>query len=134
MSSSHPAEPACTNHTPLYNLSALGRLAHDAGFVREFKQLVLQEMPERLADLEAAVTAANWTRVVRESHSLKSTMGQLGLPEPAHLLRQMELAAASQPVRAQLRGWLRRLRLAVAPVLLAFQQELRADRFAPVIR
>ncbi|WBO86691.1 Hpt domain-containing protein [Hymenobacter yonginensis] len=127
---STPAAPACEDNAPLYHFAALGRLANAPAFVREIKQVFLQDTPARLAGLEAAIAAANWGLVAREAHSLKSMMGLLGLRQSMHLLRQMEQAADSRPAQQHMPIWLRSLRLSVAPVLLALHNELRAGSCA----
>ncbi len=56
----------------------LERMAGDMEFLRELYTIFLEELPERVAALEAAVSAKDMEQVAKVSHSLKSTAGTIG--------------------------------------------------------
>lgn len=104
----------------LYSMAGLGRLAQNVAFVRELKLLFLEEVPGRLRELRAALDAAEWTQLARLAHSLKSTVGTLGLPVAVQLLTDLERQAARSADQVRAAALLRELE----PVLDAVLQQL----------
>lgn len=88
---------------PLYNFNRLGRLGQNPDFVREIKQLFVEQVPQQVQQLYAAVEAAECEQVAHLAHNLKSMFGNLSLDEVADQLRQVEaLAKQSADQRQQL--------------------------------
>ncbi len=66
------------------------------GLVRSLVVLVLDELPGRLARLEAAAAARDAEALAPAAHSLISTTGNFGAFEVSELARRIELAAPVQ--------------------------------------
>ncbi len=86
--------------TPLFDPVAIDRLRKVAGepgssFVAEMAQLFLDETTKALAELQAGGERADWKRVSRLAHSVKSSAATLGL---------MRLSAACQALELDTRN------------------------------
>jgi histidine phosphotransfer protein HptB len=66
-----------------------------AEFVAELVDTFLEEMPGMLAELRAALAAADAERFRRAAHSLKSNANTFGAHELAAMARQLELGGLS---------------------------------------
>lgn len=111
---------------PLYDFSGLGKLAKNAGFVREMQQLFVQRVPGQLAELRRLIEAEDWLALVQEAHGLKATFGILKMEPGATLLGQMEALASqmgSQPQQAQ-QALLELVTGTAVMVVAIFEQEL----------
>ncbi|HEY0059278.1 MAG TPA: ATP-binding protein [Flavisolibacter sp.] len=69
----------------LISLDYLHQLSgNDADFEREILKQFLVQMPEELDQLQEAIRASDFTQAKRVAHSLKSTVGYVGLAEDLH--------------------------------------------------
>lgn len=75
--------------------AAVTRLQEMGGpaLVRTLVRLVLEELPSRLARIEAAVAARDEAELAPAAHSLISTTGNFGAFQLSELARRIELAA-----------------------------------------
>jgi HPt (histidine-containing phosphotransfer) domain-containing protein len=75
--------------------AAVERLQEIGGpvLVRTLVRLVLEELPARLARVEAAVAARDAAELAPAAHSLISTTGNFGAFQVSELARRIELAA-----------------------------------------
>ncbi len=75
--------------------AAVARLQEIGGpaLVRTLVRLVLEELPGRLARVEAAVAARDAAALAPAAHSLISTTGNFGAFQVSELARRIELAA-----------------------------------------
>lgn len=75
--------------------AAVARLQEIGGpaLVRTLVRLVLEELPSRLARIEAAVAARDAAELAPAAHSLISTTGNFGAFQVSELARRIELAA-----------------------------------------
>jgi HPt (histidine-containing phosphotransfer) domain-containing protein len=75
--------------------AAVARLQEMGGpaLVRTLVRLVLEELPARIARIEAAVAARDATELAPAAHSLISTTGNFGAFQVSELARRIELAA-----------------------------------------
>ena len=109
---------------PLYDFSRLGKLAQNPAFVREIKQMFVLRVPAQLAELQAAVEAANWVAAEQVAHSLKSTFGNLRIDDCASQLRQLEVLAQRQEDARQQLIILRAVRATSELIVSIFSQDL----------
>jgi signal transduction histidine kinase/CheY-like chemotaxis protein/HPt (histidine-containing phosphotransfer) domain-containing protein len=84
--------------TALISLDYLHQLSgNDAEFEREILRQFLVQLPEELTQLEEAIRTNNFTQSKRVAHSLKSTVGYVGLAEDLHpYLDRIEKEAVAQ--------------------------------------
>jgi HPt (histidine-containing phosphotransfer) domain-containing protein len=82
--------------------AAVTRLQEMGGpaLVRTLVRLVLEELPSRLACVEAAVKAHDPAELAPAAHSLISTTGNFGAFQVSELARRIELAAPAGDWRA----------------------------------
>jgi HPt (histidine-containing phosphotransfer) domain-containing protein len=82
--------------------AAVTRLQEMGGpaLVRTLVRLVLEELPSRLARVEAAVKAHDPAELAPAAHSLISTTGNFGAFQVSELARRIELAAPAGDWRA----------------------------------
>ena len=82
--------------------AAVTRLQEIGGpaLVRTLVRLVLEELPSRLARVEAAVQAHDPAELAPAAHSLISTTGNFGAFQVSELARRIELAAPAGDWRA----------------------------------
>jgi HPt (histidine-containing phosphotransfer) domain-containing protein len=82
--------------------AAVTRLQEMGGpaLVRTLVRLVLEELPSRLARVEAAVQAHDPAELAPAAHSLISTTGNFGAFQVSELARRIELAAPAGDWRA----------------------------------
>lgn len=75
--------------------AAVTRLQEIGGpaLVRTLVRLVLEELPSRLARIEAAVAARDAAELAPAAHSLISTTGNFGAFQVSELARRIELTA-----------------------------------------
>lgn len=75
----------------IYDLSMVESISGgDQGFVRKMLELLLQTMPQTLAELEAASQEANWIQVGKIAHKMKSTIDSLGISSLREEIRSLE--------------------------------------------
>lgn len=84
--------------TALISLDYLHQLSgNDAAFEMEILRQFLVQLPEELAQLDEAIRTSNFTQAKRVAHSLKSTIGYVGLAEDLHpYLDRIEKDALAQ--------------------------------------
>ncbi|MBD2769109.1 Hpt domain-containing protein [Hymenobacter sp. BT664] len=107
-----------------YDFSGLGKLAHDAGFVREIQHMFIDRVPGQLVQLETAIEAGDWTSIAHQAHSLKATFGNLCIEPGLGLLKEMEVIAYQHRDKLELRAILLGVAEAAEAVLGIFRQEL----------
>lgn len=69
-------------------------------FLSELVELYVQEMPERIAHLEALADARQWDELARAAHQLKGSAGGYGfgtLTAPADRLEQLIRSGGPEP-------------------------------------
>jgi CheY-like chemotaxis protein len=115
------AQPAA----PSYGFAGLGKLAHDATFIRKMQQLFIDTVPVQLGQLEAAVARSDWEVARQVSHSLKSTYGNLQIEEAVHYVKKIEEILKKNPTSDSLLNLLRALRLLTTQLVEAFEQNLQ---------
>jgi HPt (histidine-containing phosphotransfer) domain-containing protein len=111
---------------PLYDFSRLGKLGQKPAFVREIKQMFVLRVPAQLAELQAAMEAADWVAVAKAAHSLKSTFGNLRMDECASQLCQIELLAQRRDDPRQQLIILRAVQATSELIVNLFSQDLQA--------
>lgn len=111
--------------TPSYGFAGLGKLAHDATFIRKMQQLFIDTVPVQLGQLETAVASHDWEAARQVSHSLKSTYGNLQIEEAVHYAKKIEEILRKNPSSDSLLNLLRALRLLTTQMVGAFEQNLR---------
>lgn len=120
-----PVESRASASRPSYDFSGLGKLANNAGFVRELQQLFVRRVPGQLAQLELLIAAEDWLALAQEAHGLKATFGTFKMEPGASLLSQMEaLAQQAAPQQQQQLTLLDLLKTTAAVVVALFKQEL----------
>lgn len=67
-------------------------LSNDADLA-ELIELFVQELPERLANLERCLDQGNWPELARFSHQLKGAGGSYGFPQLTPVAAQLEQLA-----------------------------------------
>jgi signal transduction histidine kinase/DNA-binding response OmpR family regulator len=110
---------------PSYGFAGLGKLAHDATFIRKMQQLFIDTVPGQLGQLEAAVAAHRWEAARQVSHSLKSTYGNLQIEEAVHYVKKIEEILKKNPTSDSLLNLLRAVRLLTAKLVETFEQNLK---------
>ncbi|MDO7887392.1 ATP-binding protein [Hymenobacter cheonanensis] len=115
------AQPAA----PSYGFAGLGKLAHDATFIRKMQQLFIDTVPAQLGQLEAAVASHDWEAARQVSHSLKSTYGNLQIEEALLYAKKIEEILKKNPTSDSLLNLLRALRLLTTQLVEAFEQNLQ---------
>lgn len=89
-----PEHPVQSNHIQLNYLHQLS--GNDAEFEKEILTQFVLQVPEELSNLQSSIAENNFDSVRRIAHSLKSTVGYVGLSEELHLsLEQLEKDAAN---------------------------------------
>lgn len=119
------APAAAPATTPSYGFAGLGKLAHDATFIRKMQQLFIDTVPVQLGQMEAAVAGHEWAAARQLSHSLKSTYGNLQIEEAVHYVKKIEEILKKNPAPDRLLNLLRALRLLTTQMVEAFEQSLR---------
>lgn len=107
-----------------YDFSGLGKLASDAGFVREIQRMFIDRVPGQLAQLETAIETGDWTGIAHQAHSLKATFGNLRIEPGTALLKEMEGIALQQREKLELLAILKVVAGAADAVVGMFRQEL----------
>lgn len=117
--------PAPALQRPLYDFSGLGKLAKNAGFVREIQQLFVDQVPVQVAQLKTTIEDENWTTIAHQAHSLKATFGNLRIEPGTDLLKEMETLAFQHRDKLELLAILRVVATTTEVVVRLFEQELR---------
>jgi CheY-like chemotaxis protein len=110
---------------PSYGFAGLGKLAHDATFIRKMQQLFIDTVPVQLGQLEAAVARHDWVAARQFSHSLKSTYGNLQIEEAVHYVKKIEEILKKNPSSDSLLNLLRALRLLTTKLVETFEQNIK---------
>jgi signal transduction histidine kinase/DNA-binding response OmpR family regulator len=110
---------------PSYGFAGLGKLAHDATFIRKMQQLFVDTVPVQLGQLEAAVARHDWVAARQFSHSLKSTYGNLQIEEAVHYVKKIEEILKKNPSSDSLLNLLRALRLLTTKLVETFEQNIK---------
>ena len=110
---------------PSYGFAGLGKLAHDATFIRKMQQLFIDTVPRQLGQLEAAVASHEWAAARQLSHSLKATYGNLQIEEAVHYLKKIEEILKKNSPRDNPLNLLRALRLLTTRIVEAFEDNLK---------
>ena len=86
------------NETAHISLDYLHQLSgNDKEFEKEILKQFIQQAPDELEQLEQSINTNDFDSVRRTAHSLKSTVGYVGLSEELHpLLEQIEKDAVVQ--------------------------------------
>ncbi len=63
----------------------------DGTFLRELIEIYLQDTPERLADLDAALAQNDAKALMRAAHTIKGSSSNFGATRLAHLAQEIEL-------------------------------------------
>jgi HPt (histidine-containing phosphotransfer) domain-containing protein len=71
-------EPPIIDAAAIANLRSLETDGENGAFLRELVGLFAKDVPERLAELEAAVRSSDATAALRAAHSIKGCSGNLG--------------------------------------------------------
>jgi len=95
------AQPAESGPVKLVSLEYLQQLSgNDKEFEREILKQFLTQMPEELDQLKLHIQDNNFELIRRVAHSLKSTVGYVGLAEELHpVLHDLETAAVKEDNR-----------------------------------
>ncbi|WBO85401.1 Hpt domain-containing protein [Hymenobacter yonginensis] len=109
---------------PLYDFSGMGKIAQDAEFVREIKQLFVVRVPEQLAQLHTTIEQEDWAEVAQLAHSLRATLGNLRIEPSARLLQQLDGLARHAPDKPRMLAVQQLVTHMAAAVVRQFQQEL----------
>ncbi|WP_210517314.1 Hpt domain-containing protein [Hymenobacter terricola] len=109
---------------PPYDFSGLGKLAKDAGFVREMQQMFIDQVPVQIAQLKATIEVEDWVTIAHQAHSLKSTFGNLRIEPSAGLLKEMENIAFQHRDKLELLAILQVVATTTEVVVRLFEQEL----------
>jgi histidine phosphotransfer protein HptB len=72
-------------------IEGLRALSPDAAFLRELIDIFLQDTPERLKELDAALATGDATTATRAAHSIKGSSSNFGALRLSHLAHQIEL-------------------------------------------
>jgi signal transduction histidine kinase/DNA-binding response OmpR family regulator len=120
------AQPAA----PTYGFAGLGKLAHDATFIRKMQQLFIDTVPAQLGQLETAVAGRNWEAARQLSHSLKSTYGNLQIDEAMHYAKKIEEILKKNPTADTLLNLLYALRSVTNQMVDAFEGNLKNTKIA----
>jgi HPt (histidine-containing phosphotransfer) domain-containing protein len=68
----------------------LDRVEGDEELLRELVDLFLEDAPKQLAEIRAAIDAADSAQVARAAHTLKGAVANFGAPAAVHLARNLE--------------------------------------------
>lgn len=63
----------------------------DASFLRELVEIYLQDTPERLAELEAALAKGDARTMMRAAHTIKGSSSNFGAKKLAQIALEIEL-------------------------------------------
>jgi len=107
-----------------YDFSALGKLAGDAGFVREIQQMFIDRVPGQVAQLQANIEVEAWPVIAQQAHSLKATFGNLRIEPGTALLKEIESIANQQCNKPELLALLQVVANSAQAVVAIFRQEL----------
>lgn len=107
-----------------YDFSGLGKLASDAGFVREMQQMFIDRVPAQVAQLHATIEAEDWATIAQRAHSLKATFGNLRIEPGTALLKEMEIIAYQHRDKMELLAILKVVAKAAETVTAIFRQQL----------
>ncbi|HEX8507767.1 MAG TPA: ATP-binding protein [Hymenobacter sp.] len=123
-----PAEvPAPVPAAPVYGFEGLGRLAHDAGFIRKMQQLFVDTVPNQLEQLRQAVNLHDWPAATLLVHTLKSTYGNLQVDEAQRYVRKFEEILKQGPEPAILANLLRTISRVTAQITDVFKKQLYCE-------
>ena len=81
--------PVVIDLQAIENLRELNPDDNDA-FIREIIGIFLEDTPQRIADLEASLTAADAPKFSRTAHSIKGSSANLGATALRNLAEQLE--------------------------------------------
>ena len=123
-----PLVPVSTAPAPMvvrYDFSGLGKLANEAGFVREMQQLFIDRVPGQLAQLAADIEHEDWLTITHWAHSLRATFSNLRIEPGTALLKELEIIAYQHRDKLELLAILKVVTSAADAVVSIFRQELR---------
>jgi len=74
-------------------IAGLRELSPDSGneFIRELIEIYLQDTPERMRDLEAALSKGDLPAFTRAAHTIKGSSSNFGATKLTHLAHALEL-------------------------------------------
>jgi HPt (histidine-containing phosphotransfer) domain-containing protein len=87
-----PDDPPTLDPSAIESLRSLSPDA-DGAFLRELIEIFLQDTPERMAELEAALAKGDAPALMRAAHSIKGSSSNFGATKFAHLAHAIELHA-----------------------------------------
>ncbi|WP_210520383.1 ATP-binding protein [Hymenobacter terricola] len=117
-----PGSP--TQSVPSYGFEGLGRLAHDASFVRKMQQLFVDTVPRQLVQLREAVLLHDWPAATLLVHALKSTYGNLQIDEAQRYMKKFEEILKKNPEAAMLLNLLRTISRVTTQITDVFNIQL----------
>ena len=90
----------------LNTIAALRELREggESDLLAELIDLFLQDAPERIAGMRAAIEGNDWPRLAERAHSLKGSASSLGAVQMAHLCGQLEAMGYGRVERAAAGG------------------------------
>jgi two-component system sensor histidine kinase/response regulator len=86
----HAVAPPAPVGPAVDTAALLDRCEGDLAWARELAQLSLDEIPQQLATLRAAVEAGDAEAIQRAAHTLKGTVGMLGATVACDVLQRLE--------------------------------------------
>ena len=107
-----------------YDFSMLGKLAHDAEFVRKMLELFINQVPGQVRALQEAEEQGNWPVIVREAHNLKTIFGSLNIQPETDYLKKLEELAETPAPRNELQPLIQAVAKATPLFAALFQEEL----------
>ena len=81
-------------------IEGLRSLSTDAGFLRELIEIFLQDTPERLKELDAALASGDSATATRAAHSIKGSSSNFGALRLSQLAHQIEMLGKGENLAA----------------------------------
>jgi HPt (histidine-containing phosphotransfer) domain-containing protein len=86
-----------TNAQRLYDLTMVNTIAGgDQSFIQKMISLFIETVPAGVEDLKAATAAADWDKVGKVAHKLKSTIDSMGISDLKEVIRTIETNGKQQ--------------------------------------
>ncbi len=124
-SPSNQAEQETPIEEPLYDFSGLGVLGNDEDFLKEMKKLFIDTIPQQITLLYEAVQAKEWESVKDITHSLKSTLGNIGIKEAVKGIKMIEELAIEGNKLREMNAEIVKIRSVISQVTSAFSNDLK---------
>ncbi len=86
---------------PIYDRAdALSRIADDEELLATLLDMFVADAPNYLSDVDEALTARDWPRLLRAGHTLKGVFATFSARRGEHIARELELSAKAADVDA----------------------------------